>query len=118
MSSKKQRKILFWAYFWKTFSIVSLIAMPLSLGGGDIAVAISAVCLIASGIYHILGVKFRFQSAHCIAQTYGRYIRGLYREMRPSNYAWTKDERENMVAIGIMDIVWAVIVTACWVFVI
>ena len=118
MSSKKQKKILFWAYFWKSFELISLIAVSLSLGGGIIAVSISATCLIVSGVYHILGVKFRWQSAHCIAQTYGRYIRGLYREMRPSSYAWTEDEKKNMVAIGIMDIVWAVIVAAICVFVI
>ena len=104
MSNKKQRKILFWAYFWKSFRFVSII--PLFIG--EIGWIISALCLAACGIYCILGVKFRWQSAHCIAQTMGRMITGDIGEMKPSNYAGTEDEKKNMIGSGITDMVVAV----------
>ena len=103
MSSKKQRKILFWAYFWKAFELISFI--PLLMG--EIGMIISALCLAACGFYCFLGVKFRWQSAHCIAQTTvrtGRY----YGEMNVRNYAWSDMEKGNLIAFGIIDIVVAV----------
>lgn len=109
MSSKKQRKILFWAYFWKAFELISFI--PLFIG--EIGMIISALCLSACGIYCFLGVKFRWQSAHCIAQTLRNHKRERYREMNVRNYAWSDREKGNLIALGIVDIViallWAVV---------
>ena len=102
MSSKRQRKILFWAYFWKAFRFISIIPVFI----GEIGWIISALCFAACGIYCILGAKFRWQSAHCIAQTITGDFR--YREMKPSNYAWTEDEKKNMIGNGIIDMVVAV----------
>ena len=102
MSSKKQRKILFWAYFWKAIPFISFI--PLFIG--EIGWIISALCLASCGIYCILGVKFKWQSAHCIAQTMTGDIR--YREMKPSNYAWTEDEKQAMITTGVSYMVVAV----------
>lgn len=73
---------------------------------GEIGIIISAICLSACGIYGILGVKFRWQSAHCIAQTMTGDIR--YREMKPSNYAWTEDEKKAMITTGVSYMVVAV----------
>lgn len=109
MSSKKQRKIIFWAYFWKTFEIIS----PIFVLFGKIGWIISAICLAVCGIYFLLGVKFKWQSAHCILQTMERY-----REMNVRNYAWSDDEKKNLIAIGIMDIVlailWAVVLISAF----
>jgi hypothetical protein len=104
MSSKKQRKILFWAYFWKAFELISFI--PLLMG--EIGMIISALCLAACGIYCFLGVKFRWQSAHCIAQTTVKIGKNRYQEMNTRNYAWSDKEKGNLIAFGIIDIVAAV----------
>ena len=101
MSSKKQRKIIFWAYFWKSFQLISFI--PLLMG--EIGMIISALCLAACGIYCFLGVKFRWQSAHCIAQTTVKIGKNRYQEMNTRNYAWSDKEKGNLIAFGIIDIV-------------
>ena len=110
MSSKKQRKILFWAYFWKAFELISI--FPIFIG--EIGFIISALCLAACGIYCILGAKFRWQSAHCIAQTIVRY--GEIGEMKPSNYAWTENEKKNLIVCGVSNIVVAVMFATVWCF--
>ena len=38
----------------------------------------------------------------------GRMITGDIGEMKPSNYAWTEDEKKNMIGSGITDMVVAV----------
>jgi hypothetical protein len=41
-----------------------------------------------------------------------------YREMNVRNYAWSDDEKKNLIAIGIMDIVlailWAVVLISAF----
>ena len=115
MSSKKQRKILFWAHFWRSFQFISLI--PLLMG--EIGMIISAICLSACGIYGILGVRLRWQSAHCIAQTLGRRRwgnKGRDYEMKVRNYAWSDEEKGGLIALGIIDMVCAVIFVVGWGF--
>ena len=104
MSSKKQKKILFWAYFWKTLQFISLI--PLFIG--EIGMIISAICFAACGIYYIFGVKFRLQSAHCIAQSMVRISKNRFKEMNVRSYAWSPAEKGNLIAFSVIDIFCAV----------
>lgn len=101
MSSKKQRKILFWAYFWKTFQFIS----PIVIVFGKVGMIIFPLCWVTCGVYFLLGVKFKWQSAHCIAQTLRNHKSERYREMNVRNYAWSDKEKGNLIAFGIIDIV-------------
>ena len=109
MSGNKQRKIIFWAYFWKTFQFIS----PIVIVFGKVGMIIFPLCWVTCGFYFLLGVKFKWQSAHCIAQTLRNHKRERYREMNVRNYAWFDREKGNLIALGIVDIViallWAVV---------
>ncbi len=104
----RDKKILFWAYFWR-YGIIALAILPFIIIGGIgaitdnfnytlvmIALFNMPSVLILTGIYYIIGTKLEFTHLCCVSQSMN------HQKMDPYRVEWTEHDKKEMKNSGIV----------------
>ena len=103
----RDKKILFWAYFWR-YGIIALAILPFLIVGGIgaitdnynytlflVALLNMPSVLIVTGIYYIIGTKLEFTHLYCVNQSMS------HQKMDPYRAEWTDADKKDMKKVGI-----------------
>ena len=103
----RDKKILFWAYFWR-YGIIALAILPFLIVGGISAITDNynytlflvallnmPSVLIVTGIYYIIGTKLEFTHLCCVSQSMS------HQKMNPYRVEWTEHDKKEMIGAGI-----------------
>ena len=115
----RDKKILFWAHFWRD-GIIALAILPFLIVGGISAITDNynytlflvallnmPSVLIVTGIYYIIGTKLEFTHLCCVSQSM------RHEKMDPFSVEWTVSNKKEIRNTGIvMTVIGTVILTA------
>lgn len=103
----RDKKILFWAHFWRD-GIIALAILPFLIIGGISAITDNynytlflvallnmPSVLIVTGIYYIIGTKLEFTHLYCVCQSMN------HKKMDPYRAEWTDADKKDMKKVGI-----------------
>ena len=103
----RDKKILFWAHFWRD-GIIALAILPFLIVGGISAITDNynytlflvallnmPSVLIVTGIYYIIGTKLEFTHLCCVYQSMN------HKKMDPYRAEWTDTDKKDMKKVGI-----------------